>query len=147
MEFLKLHGRKRCFCLLRASPLCQPIPSSLCLLPACLPSLPAVAASSPSTNAARSPPPLNSWRAWAEYGREHQNQKVSKGSPERSSLTNHAALKAAFLTPLPLSPVMQHQKPQQAVSPQTQTPSTWTAHMLAPITFHETLSPTKKKMA
>ena len=45
---------------------------------------------------------------------------------------------------------MQHQKPQQAVSPQTQTPltpSTWTAHMLAPITFHETLSPTKKKMA
>ena len=110
---------------------------------------PAAAASSPS-NAARSPPPLNSWRAWAEYGREHQNQQVSKGSPERPSLTNHAALKAAFLTPLPLSPVMQHQKPQQAVSPQTQTPltqSTWTAHMLAPITFHETLSPTKKKMA
>ena len=108
---------------------------------------PAAAASSPSV-AARSPPPLNSWRAWAEYGREHQNQQVSKGSPERSSLTNHAALKAAFLTPLPLSPVMQHQKPQQAVSPQTPlTPSTWTAHMLAPITFHETLSPTKKKMA
>ena len=43
---------------------------------------------------------------------------------------------------------MQHQKLQQAVSPQTPlTPSTWTAHMLAPITFHETLSPTKKKMA